>query len=781
MSAHSQGFEIDDWQLRWRGLDLTALPRTESIFALSNGHIGLRGGLEEGEPVDTPGTYLNGFYEKRQFPHAESGYGYPEHAQSLVNVTNGKIIRLFVEDEPVDVRYGETAEHDRVLDFRSGTLRRNTVWTSPTGRRVRIRSERLVSFTERALAVIRYEVEPLDDDLDLVLQSDLLTNEPIATPGRDPRLAAALERPLIADLAVTRNYSALLAHHTAASGLRMAAGMDHELEAHRTPRCDIHAEDDLARLTLAVDVAKGDRLRLTKYLGYGWSSQRSTPALRAQVDAALAAGMETGWDELLERQRAYLDKFWANADIEIDGDPEMQQAIRFALFHVLQAGARGETRAIPAKGLTGPGYDGHSFWDTEIFVLPVLTHTMPMAARDALRWRHSTLDQARRRAHELRQSGAMFPWRSINGEEGSGYWPAGTAAVHVSADIAHATVRYLAATGDEHFETEAGAELLVETARMWASLGHHDSNATFRIDGVTGPDEYSALADNNIYTNVMARQNMREAAETCSRRTDLAERLGVGADEIARWRECAEEMAMPYNEELRVHEQSEGFTRHARWDFEATPADHYPLLLHYPYFDLYRRQVVKQADLTLAMYLCPDEFTDEQKVRNFEYYEALTVRDSSLSASAQAIMAAEVGHLDLAYDYFVEAGLTDLHDLHDNVAGGLHIASLAGTWLSCVAGFGGMRVHRDGATFAPRLPAALDKLTFRILWRESRIAVEVTAAKATYRLLAGDPVTLGHHGHRFTLADDPVVREIPEHTPPTTPRIPAGRPPYRRG
>lgn len=780
MSKRLHGFEVDEWELRWRGLDLNALPRTESIFALSNGHIGLRGGLEEGEPVGTPGTYLNGFYEKRDFPYAEPGYGYPQHGQSLVNVTDGKIIRLFVEDEPVDVRYGHTGEHQRVLDFRSGTLRRDTVWTSPTGRRVRIRTERLVSFTERALVAIRYEVEALDDDLDLVIQSDLLANEPIDTASGDPRIAAALDRPLIADFAVARNYSALLAHHTANSGLRMAAGMDHELVAAEHARCDIHAEQDLARLTIAVDVARGDRICLTKYVGYGWSSQRSVPALRAQVDAALAAGMETGWDRLLERQRAYLDTFWSNADIEIDGDPEMRQAVRFALFHVLQAGARGETRAIPAKGLTGPGYDGHSFWDTEIFVLPVLTHTMPVAARDALRWRHSTLDLAKRRAHELRQAGAMFPWRSINGEEGSGYWPAGTAAVHVSADIAYATVQYLAATGDEEFETECGAELLIETARMWASLGHFNGDGLFRIDGVTGPDEYSALADNNVYTNVMARRNLRAAAETCRRRDDLARRFEVGEAEIADWCARADAMAMPFNEALGVHEQSEGFTRHARWDFAATPADHYPLLLHYPYFDLYRRQVVKQADLTLAMYLCPNGFSAEQKARNVDYYEELTVRDSSLSACVQSVMAAEVGHHERAYDYFVEAGLTDLHDLHDNVASGLHIASLAGTWLSCVAGFGGMRVCDGTVRFAPCLPPALTRLAFRILWRDSRIEVEITEGSARYRLLSGEPVELRHHDHAFTLGAEPVVLDLPECDSREAPALPAGREPYRR-
>lgn len=780
MKAAELGFQVAPWELRWCGFDLGALQDVESIFALSNGHIGLRGTLEEGEPVGVPGTYLNGFYERRQLPYAEGGYGYPEDGQTVVNVTDGKLIRLFVQDSPMDMRYGRVLEHERVLDFRSGSLRRNTVWSSPTGRCVRIRSERLVSFTQRAIAAIHYTVQPLDGDLELVVQSDLLANEPVPTRSDDPRLAAALDRPLVADFAAARGLSAVLAHHTKHSGLRLAAGMEHELNVTPRPDCDIQTENDLARLTIAVDVAKGDVLRLTKFIAYGWSGRRSTPALRAQVDAALAQAKETGWETLLARQRDYLDGFWSQADIEIDGDPELQQAIRFALFHVLQAGARGESRAIPAKGLTGPGYDGHAFWDTEILVLPMLTHTMPDAAADALRWRHSTLDKAKRRARELGHDGAMFPWRTIDGDECSGYWPAGTAGVHVGADIAYATARHIRATGDEQFESDCGLELLVETARLWASLGHHDTSGKFRIEGVTGPDEYSALADNNLFTNLMAQQNLRDAADACGRRPVVAHRLGVSDDETAYWRECADHMTVPYNRELGVHEQAENFTRQALWDFDATPATDYPLLLRYPYFELYRKQVVKQADVTLAMYLRGDAFTAEEKARNFEYYEALTVRDSSLSACMQAVLAAEVGHLQLASDYLAETAFIDLHNLHHNVSSGLHIAALAGTWVACVAGLGGMR-HRGGElTFAPQLPPALSRLAFRIRWQNSCLTVEVTARAATYRLDSGGPIMLRHHGRPFTLGDDAVTLAVRKPPEARAVKHPKGRVPYRR-
>ncbi|SFQ31553.1 alpha,alpha-trehalose phosphorylase [Amycolatopsis arida] len=780
MENRRRGYECAPWELRWRGLAVSELHRTESTFALSNGHIGMRGTLEEGEPRGLPGTYLNGFYESHGLPYAEAGYGYPEAGQTVVNVTDGKIIRLLVQDEPLDMRYGEAGHHERVLDFRAGTLRRTTDWTSPTGRTVRVRTERLVSFTQRAVAAIRYEVEPLDGDLQLVVQSDLLANEPIETQTGDPRVAAALEAPLVAEYGVAEELRAVLVHHTARSGLRMAAAMDHEIVAPDGLRTGITAEDDLARLTVAVDVPLGERLCITKFLGYGWSAQRSAPALRAQVDAALAGAQQTGWHGLLAEQRAFLDQFWASADVEIDGDPELQQAVRFALFHVLQAGVRGESRAIPGKGLTGPGYDGHAFWDTEAFVLPPLTYTVPPAARDALRWRHSTLDKARDRARQLGLRGAAFPWRSINGAECSAYWPAGTAAFHVNAAIADAVVRYVNATRDTEFEARYGTEILLETARLWCSLGHHDKHGGFRIDGVTGPDEYSAVVDNNVYTNLMARRNLREAANACERHQDVAEAYGVDDTEIAGWREAADKMAVPYDALLRVHPQAESFTRHAEWDFANTPPHHYPLLLNYPYFDLYRRQVVKQADLVLALHVCGDSFTPEEKARDFAYYEARTVRDSSLSAGTQAVVAAEVGHLDLAYDYLAEAALTDLHDLHSNVRNGLHMASLAGAWIATVAGFGGMRDHGGKLTFAPRIPSELDRIAFRMCFRDTSFEVEVRPGEARYTLLSGPPLELAHHGSRFTLGAEPVTLPVPP--PPALPRPaqPPGRAPARR-
>jgi alpha,alpha-trehalose phosphorylase len=778
-------FPAEPWAVRETALDLSVLPQSESIFALSNGHIGLRANLEEGEPHGLPGTYLNGFYETHPLPYAEAGYGYPELGQTLVNVTNGKIIRLLVDDEPFDVRYGRLRTHERVLDLRAGVLRRQAEWVSPAGQAVRVSSVRLVSFAQRAVAAILYEVEPLGAPARLVAQSELVANEPLpATVGGDPRASSGMGSALRSELFSDHDAGVVLVHSTKESGLRMAAGMDHVVvEGPPTTQTSAASGEDLGRVTVATELEPGQRLRLVKFLGYGWSSQRSVPAVRDQVEAALAAALRSGWEGLLAAQRDYLDDFWDRADVELEGDAELQQAVRFALFHTLQASARAEGQAIPAKGLTGPGYDGHTFWDTEMFVLQPLTYTVPQAAGDVLRWRHATLDLARERAKVLGLDGAAFPWRTIRGQEGSGYWPAGTAAFHINADIAYAVVCYRSATADDDdaFEREVGLELLVETARLWLSLGHHDTHGGFRIDGVTGPNEYSAIDDNNVYTNLMAQKNLLAAADAAARHLELARELGVGPEEVAAWRDAAQAMLIPYDEALGVHLQAEQFTEHALWDFAHTGPKQYPLLLHFPYFDLYRKQVVKQADLVLALYLRGDAFSTEEKARDFEYYEALTVRDSSLSAFVQAVVAAEVGHLALAYDYFGEAAMLDLDDIYHNTRDGVHLASLAGAWIAAVAGFGGMRDHEGSLSFAPRLPRQLSRLAFRLLFRGRCIRVEVDHRQACYTLLQGAPLDVAHHGAAVTLAPDvPVTRPLPKPPARETPTQPAGRAPARR-
>jgi alpha,alpha-trehalose phosphorylase len=324
-----------------------------------------------------------------------------------------------------------------------------------------------------------------------------------------------------------------------------------------------------------------------------------------------------------------------------------------------------------------------------------------------------------------------------------------------------------------------GCELLVESARLWMSLGYHDDEGDFRIDGVTGPDEYSALVDNNVYTNLMAQLNLRSAVAAVGRHAEVAERLEVDAQERDSWKVAADAMHVPYDERLGIHPQDEHVLQHERWDFEHTPAEHYPLLLHYPYLRLYSKQVVKQSDLVLAMHWRGDAFTPEQKRRNFDYYEQLCVRDSSLSACTQAVMAAEVGHLHLAKAYLYEAARMDIADLERNTGDGLHMASLAGAVIATVAGFGGLRDSGGRLSFRPQLPEGIERLGYALAVRGRLLRVEVLPDEATYTLEQGGKIHLFHWDEELSLeGGSKVTLPIPPLMDLPAPSQPPGRSPH---
>ncbi len=730
----------EPWAIREVRLpaDDSTMRQAESIFALANGHIGLRGNLDEPHPLGVPGTYLNSLYEERELSYPEPGYAFPELSQTIVNAPNGKPIALFVDDEPLDLGTGTLRRHERVLDLRAGTLTREVEWLSPAGVEVRLRSVRLVAFRRSSVAAIRWSVTA---DARLRVESDLVVNEELPGEDGDPRASAVIPDPFEA---VSHDPEALV-HRTRRSGITVAATM-----AHTGHPGKVTAEPDRLRWTAT---GRGE-ISFDKVLAYRWAGDGE----RAEAVADRDQAVRDGFDVLLAEQRSYLDDFWDGADIELDGDPEVQQAVRFGMFHVLQAGAQAGPHPIPAKGLTGNGYDGHTLWDTETFVLAALTYTHPECVGEALRWRHSTLDAARARARELRLAGAAFPWRTISGPECSAYWPAGTAALHVNADIADAVLRYHAATGDDDFMRTAGDELLCETARLWQRVAYLDDDGVGHIAGVTGPDEYTALMDDNIFTNLMAQQNLRAAALD---------------EESVR---IADRLHLPYDDRRGVHEQAAGFTRLAEWDF--TDRDEYPLMMNQPYLNLYRKQVVKQADLVLAMMKRPDAFTPAERARNFAYYEARTVRDSSLSAPVQAVLAAELGHLSLAHDYLAEAALLDLRSGGEAGGDGLHIASLAGAWIAVVMGFGGMRDHDGRLTFNPRLPPLLRRLRFRVRWRGGDLRVTLTQESVIYEV-RGDAITFRHEDREITVAEgEPVtigLESVVDLPAPPTPRPPERR------
>jgi len=757
-------YPVDDWKFVESRFNPATLEDDETLFAVSNGYLGLRANPEENVPVGERGTYINGFYELRPIIYGEEAYGFPSDSQCLLNVTDGRVIRLFVDDDPFELQKADIISYRRELDFRNGYLSRDVLWRTPNGVRIRVQSRRLVSFRHRHLAVIDYQVTVLDGSADLVISSELICEQPPQTRDDDPRRAGGFDGPVFEPLrAYCEGEQAVLCHQTHRSALRLAAGIDHRIET----ECEISLRqkclDDFAAVMIYAEARPGVPIRLTKFMAYHNGKRASPAQLCARVERTLERGRMEGFEQILADQRDYLERFWEDADVRVETPyPRLQQALRFNFFHVLQASARGDGVGVPAKGLTGRGYEGHYFWDTEIYVLPMLTYTLPERARGLLKFRYDMLERARQRAREVNQRGALFPWRTINGHESSAYWAAGTAQYHIDADITYALRKYVQITGDREFLRAYGAELLVETARLWADLGSYaqrEGRRQFVLNGVTGPDEYTAVVNNNLYTNLMARDNLRYAVEVlgwvrqCHPETfaELGDRLGLVPEELEEWREAADLMFIPYDRERDIHLQDDSFMDKKRWDFANIPREKYPLLLHFHPLVLYRHQVIKQADTVLAMLLLDNEFSETQKRRNFDYYDPLTTGDSSLSACVQGIVASELGYTEMAMEYFRYAVAMDLGNVGGNVRDGVHVASMGGTWMAMVYGFAGLRDNDGRLRFNPRLPPQARHLGFTLRINGGRLTVELAPDSACYAWTGEQALTLEHEGQQVIL------------------------------
>ena len=769
-------FPVDPWGLESRVYTGEFVHEAETIFALANGYLGLRGSHEEGHPVVEPGTYLNGLYELRSIVYGEKAYGFPETGQTMLNCPDGKTLRLYVDDEPFDVEGREIENYTRRLDLARGLKVRRLTWLHPNGKRIHYETTRLVSFTNRHCALIQASLRIEAWPATVIIASELGRSEPMpdALDPEDPRLGTQLGRGALTPLGGEhRDQRAILSYGTQRSGARVACGIDHAIETSCPWQVETDGDEDGGRIVFRFDAEADTEIRLTKFLAYHHSRHRDAGELRRQVAWTLDSARKAGFDELCRRQEDAVTEFWQRSDVSvIDHDARTQQVLRWNLYQLLQASACVDGAGIGARGLTGQTYEGHYFWDTEVYVLPFLVYTNPRIARSLLKFRYDKLDKARRRARELGHRGALFPWRTINGDEASAYYAASTAQYHINADIVYALRKYVDVTGDVTFLHECGAEILVETARLWVSLGYYNfhRDAQFCIAGVTGPDEYTAIVNNNYFTNLMARENLRYAAATVRRLTDdspaayarLVRATDLEVEEIEEWERAANHMFLPYDPNLGIHLQDDSFIDKPIWDFLRTPAEHYPLLLHYHPLNLYRHQVIKQADIMLAMFLLGHEFSIEEKRRNFDYYDPLTTHDSSLSVCIQSVIANEIGERDKALEYFHFAATMDMSDVGGNVKNGAHIASIGGTWLALVYGFGGLRDWGGKLCFQPRLPAAWQGLRFHLEARGSRLSVEAGHERTRYTLLKGPPIALQHRGLTVHLTPDAPMVEVEE-------------------
>lgn len=760
-------YPFEPWNVTEDHLDLDMNYRNETTFALSNGYIGTRGTHEEGYAFDEQhgleGNFLNGFYESEHVRYGEWNYGFPTESQTILNVPNCKTIRLYVGDEPFDIRTGTLRSYARTLDMQHGLVQRTLEWTSPQGRTMQITTERYVSLAHKNRMGQRYTVTSVDYTGMLTLESILDANVENHTRTTNPLVDyGPFGRHLLPD-EIAADADRMICKSTAVnSGLSMACGSTHVLTI-EPEAVRYETGEAAAQIRYDFCVTPGAQITLDKLSVYTDSLDMAAEEMLPFVHKELDAYAACGYDEERASHIEQMARFWETADISVDGDVPLQQGLRFNLYHIMQASGRDGRTGMGAKGLSGEGYEGHYFWDTEMYVLPVFVYTQPDLARSLLDYRYDTLDIARERAHDLGHPiGALYPWRTINGAEASTYFPLGTAQYHINADVAYAFWLYVTVTGDLDYLADRAAEVLCETARVWADVGcYADSRGgKYCICAVTGPDEYNAIVDNNFYTNLMAQQNLYNAVwalETLQRERPeayeaLAARIHLDAAEPAEWRYVADSMYFAYDEERQVYLQDDGFMLRKPWDDSRIPPEKRHLLYenYHPLF-IYRQRMSKQADAIMGMMLYSALFSDEELRRNYDFYQEVTLHHSSLSTCIFGILASRIGYHEDGYRYFAQSARMDLDDYHENFYAGIHAANMAGTWQSIVFGFAGLRLVNGVPEFKFYIPEAWKGYHFRMQLHGAAIAVDVLPGSWTITLLGDAAVSFLVDGQRYEL------------------------------
>ena len=764
-------YPVEVWDITEQEFQKENNYRNETTFALSNGYIGTRGTFEEAYPFDIDtgleGNFVNGFYESEHIRYGEANFGSPLLSQSLLNLPNLKETRVLLDGELFSMKEGSVEEYKRTLHMKEGVLERTLVWTSPKGKKTKIRISRLVSFARKNIMVIRYEVTPLNYSGSIEFVSKLSADVENHTRKTNPIVDyGPFGRRLEKRNLWAKEDRLYYEGETIGSHLTMACGSAHTILSQKeTVKADWKADmgELEASLSCTLEGTEGESIVLEKFICYTTQLDMPKEELEVFVAEELNRARQEGYSCLEERQKEYMESFWKIADVRIKGNEALQQGIHFNLFHIIQSAGRDGRTGMGAKGLSGEGYEGHYFWDTEMYVLPVLVYTEPEAARHLLDYRYSTLDQARSRARILgHEKGALYPWRTINGEEASTYYPLGTAQYHINGDISYALSLYLQVTGDVEYLKEKGAEILIETARVWADVGSFAKckGGKYCICDVTGPDEYNVLVDNNFYTNLMARENLRDAvnaveylekhAPECLKA--LEEKLEFSTEEILLWKEIIEKMYFPYDEERQVYPMDDGFMMRKPWDENKIPPEKRAWLYenYHPLF-IMRHRMSKQADAILGMYLHSNLFTKEEIKRNYDFYQEVTLHHSSLSTCIFGIVACSIGYLEEGYEYFSQSARMDLDDYHNNFYAGIHAANMAGTWQAIVNGFAGVRCQNSKLTFEPSIPKEWEEYAFRLRFRGTLLEIQISKKEAKFTVIEGTVIQFSVDGKEITL------------------------------
>ncbi len=765
-------FTSDVWAVTETEYKLSELEKNATLFFLGNGYIGIRGGFEEIDQehgASRKGTFINGFFESGPQVYGEKAYGFPDKKQAMLNLPDATGIRILIDGEEFSPATGRLVEYKRQLSLKEGLLYRDILWESPGGRRMRLEITRCVSMARQHIALISCRISGLKGVERLQIISTCGTAAASHDSNKDdPRTGAGFKHsPLECLEKKIEPNRAVVLQKTVNSGLLFSEVVSNSHCAELRALDSVTSEEQIDFYYEGRPVSKkNETFTLDKYICYFSSIEENQSDLIEKAVTEINRAEKAGTRLLLNEHVQEVGRFWEAADVEIEGD-KLQQGIRFNLFSIYQSAGRDGRRNIAAKGLSGEGYEGHYFWDTEIYVIPFFSYTVPETAAKLLEYRYNILDKARARAKIMSEDGALFPWRTINGEEASAYFPAGTAQYHINADIAYGIKKYHSISGDGSFIKKYGLEILIETARLWMSLGFfQEPNGSFRINCVTGPDEYTAIVNNNYFTNIMAKSNLQYAAAMIkdiktSSPSDyfrISKKTSLSDNEPELWNKAAEAMYLPYDKDLNVHAQDDSFLQKESWNFLDPKLNNHPLLLNLHPLVIYRYQILKQPDLVLAVFLQNEKFTRIEKMRDYNYYNPITTGDSSLAPCIQSIMAAELGRVDEAYEYFMKTARMDLDDINSNVCDGIHIAAMSGTWLSIIYGFAGLRDYGNELSFCPRLPSAWNSMSFKLKYRGNNLSVRIDHEKAVYTLIEGQILKICHMGSVHTIRSNAPVK-----------------------
>lgn len=760
-SSRGEGQAGDASQQHWilveEGFEPAREHEIESLFTVANGYLGTRGSLQEGTSLSLPATFVAGVFNRP-----------PDSIRELVVAPDWAKFRIFVEGEELRLDRGKTLEHRRRLDMRRGLLEREWRHSDAAGRITRLHFIRFVSLADRHALVESVTLTPENYSARVSVECIIdgrVTNAPDVKHLEPVEMAPVPLRPDAEAPAHGVRALPLLAACTLESGVILAFAFASVLglgEVRSAEHAMLGGTEWLGE-RWAWDAQIGLSYRVDKLVAAYTS--RDGPAPGRLAAEHLSRLLTSGKDALLEEHSKAWTERWAAADIEIEGDEEGQRAVRLGIYHLIaSANPEDERVSVGARALTGESYKGHVFWDTEIYMLPFYVFTHPPSARAPLMYRYHTLPEARKKARAMGYRGALYPWESTDtGEEatprlvmtpGGQLIPilTGDQAHHISAAVAYAAWQYWRATGDDRFLLQAGAEIMLETARFWTSRAKLEGDGRYHIRKVIGPDEYHEEVDDNAYTNGMARWNLERGVETAQllrkrwpeRWAELVGRLGLAASEPEEWFAVAHGMYTGFDPATALFEQFQGYFDLEYVDLSTYEPRTAPIDILLGRERTAQTQIIKQPDVVLLTYLLWDQFPAKVHEANFRYYEPRCGHGSSLSPSIHALVAARLGDRDLATRYFRQAAEIDLADNMGNAAGGVHAGALGGLWQSAVFGLAGMRLRDDGLGLDPHLLPQWQSLIFPVQWRGRQVRVATSAAPQMIevQLERGEPIAV---------------------------------------